>query len=325
MPLGVVYPVAMMPASNSKTRMHTVPRSTSEAPGLRREHRYDELEQTIDAVVASYEHNREIDNLESACLPNRRAVINAFHHLLPVIFLGFYSERSLNTANPRHAVADHMYAAHSVLVEQIERALTYHWTGNREDACPAGSGESIVLELFGELPTIRALLNEDVLAAYDGDPAAGSVEEVVFSYPSIVAVTAHRIAHVLHRAQVPMIPRIISEYAHSETGIDIAPGAQIGERFFIDHGTGVVIGETAVIGRNVKIYQGVTLGALSIPKRGVVDKRHPTLEDDVTVYAGATILGGNTVVGKGSVIGGNVFLIESVPPGTKVFGPANKK
>lgn len=284
-------------------------------------YRYDELEQAIDAVVASYGNGYEINNLESAALPNQRAVIEAFTHLLPVIYLGFYSGRSLNRGNPRHAIAEHMYAAHAILVEQIERALTYdHWMGNRAGTCPAGSGEAIVLDLFHQLPRIRHLLNSDVRAAYEGDPAADSIEEVVFSYPSILAITAHRIAHVLRLAKVPMIPRIISEYAHSETGIDIAPGARIGERFFIDHGTGVVIGETTVIGRNVKLYQGVTLGALSIPDRGATHQRHPTLEDDVTVYAGATILGGNTIIGAGSVIGGNVFLIESVPPGSKVFG-----
>ena len=165
-------------------------------------------------------------------------------------------------------------------------------------------------------------------AAYLGDPAAASIEEIVFSYPSVGAITAHRIAHVLHVLGVPMIPRIMSEHAHAKTGIDIHPGATIGESFFIDHGTGVVIGETAVIGEHVKIYQGVTLGALSAT-RADLDKnngkqRHPTLEDDVTIYAGATILGGDTVIGKGSTVGGNVWLVKSVPPGTKIFGRARE-
>ena len=238
-----------------------------------------------------------------------------------MLYLGFYSPRSLNRENPRHAIAEHMYAAHTVLVEQIERALTYeHWTGGGAGGLPAGSGEDVVLDLFNRLAPLRRILNEDVLAAFEGDPAAASVEEVVFSYPSIMAISAFRIANILHEAGVPMVPRIITEYAHSETGIDISPGAQIGERFFIDHGTGVVIGETSVIGRNVKIYQGVTLGALSVARENIDDKRHPTLEDDVTVYAGATILGGDTIIGKGSVIGGNVWLVDSVPPGSKVFG-----
>jgi serine O-acetyltransferase len=179
----------------------------------------------------------------------------------------------------------------------------------------------VVLDLLRRIPAIRALLSKDVLAAFQGDPAANSVEEVIFSYPSIEAITTHRIAHELYREGVPMLPRIMSEHAHAATGIDIHPGAEIGESFFIDHGTGVVIGETCVIGNNVKLYQGVTLGALSLA-RGVPGKtsgkRHPTLEDGVTIYAGATILGGDTVIGAGSVIGGNAWLVESVPPGSRI-------
>jgi serine O-acetyltransferase len=169
---------------------------------------------------------------------------------------------------------------------------------------------------------LRRLLDLDVAAAFEGDPAAKSVEEVVFSYPTIHAITTHRIAHELYVEQVPMIPRIMTEEAHGNTGIDIHPGAQVGERFFIDHGTGVVIGETSAIGNRVKIYQGVTLGAISVRGENVTSlrtrKRHPTIEDDVTIYSGATILGGDTVIGAGSVIGGNVWLVESVPPGSKI-------
>jgi serine O-acetyltransferase len=176
--------------------------------------------------------------------------------------------------------------------------------------------------LMRALPEVRRKLAGDVQAAYRGDPAAESLEEIVFAYPSLKAIAAYRIANVLRRAGVPMIPRLITEHAHAQTGIDISPGATIGERFFVDHGTGVVIGETAVIGDDVKLYQGVTLGALSVPNRGDTRKRHPTLEDGVTVYAGATILGGETVIGRGSVIGGNVWLVSSVPPYSKVFGHA---
>src|SRR6185369_1656661 len=180
---------------------------------------------------------------------------------------------------------------------------------------------TVVLGLLREIPNLRAILSKDVLAAFQGDPAANGVEEVIFSYPSIEAITVHRIAHQLYREGVPMLPRIMSEHAHTTSGIDIHPGAQIGESFFIDHGTGVVIGETCVIGNSVKIYQGVTLGALSLA-RGVPGKtsgkRHPTLQDDVTIYAGATILGGETVIGAGSVIGGNAWLVESVPPGSRI-------
>jgi len=283
--------------------------------------RFKDLEAAIDRVVDSYDEGREIDNLESAALPNKRAVIDAFHHLQHVLMMGFYSPRSLHRDNLRHAVAEHMYAAHELLVEQIQRAIDYeHWMGRAERPQPPGSGEEVVLALFDAIPEIRHKLNHDVRAACAGDPAAQSIEEIVFSYPSIEAITAYRVAHLLREAQVPMIPRIISEHAHSETGIDINPSAKIGERFFIDHGTGVVIGETAVIGDDVKLYQGVTLGALSVRKEHSACKRHPTLEDEVVVYSGATILGGDTIIGKGSVIGGNVWLTKSVPPGSKVFG-----
>ena len=288
--------------------------------------RFDELESAIDAVVESYGSANEIDTLESANLPNKRAVIDAFNHLKPVLFLGFYSTRALNKGNLRQNVAEHMYAAHELLVAQIERALTYdHWIGRQTGWPPPGSAEEVVLRLMRALPELRRKLNLDVLAAYEGDPAAQSVEEVVFSYPSLEAITAYRVARVLWESDVPMIPRIITEHAHARTGIDIHPGAIIGERFFIDHGTGVVIGESAQLGNNVKLYQGVTLGALSVrrPDRQnghVSVKRHPTLEDDVTIYSGATILGGETVIGRGSVVGGNVWLVSSVPPGSKVFG-----
>ena len=294
---------------------------------MRREpKKYRELEKAIDGVVESYAEGREIDNLESAALPNKRAIIEAFHHLEHVLFMGFYSRRALNADNLRHGVAEHLYAAHGLLVEQIERALTYdHWMGRTDRVLPAGSGEEVVLALFDAIPELRRLLNLDVVAAYDGDPAAKNIEEIVFSYPSVQAITAHRIAHQLCRSGVPMIPRIISEHAHAATGIDISPGARVGESFFIDHGTGVVIGETSLIGNNVKLYQGVTLGALSVPHRDDEEgkkKRHPTLEDDVTIYSGATILGGDTVIGRGSVVGGNVWLVKSVPAGSKVFGRA---
>jgi serine O-acetyltransferase len=284
--------------------------------------RFRDLEAAIDGVVASYTGQLEIDNLESAALPNKRAIIEAFTHLKSAVFVGFYATRALDRDNLRQAIAEHLYAAHYILVDQIERALNYaQRTGRSSTPLPAGSGEEGVLQLFNDLPELRRLLDADVRAAYDGDPAAKNIEEVVFSYPSIEAIVAYRIAHRLHRAGVPMIPRIITEHAHSRTGIDISPGAVIGERFFIDHGTGVVIGETSHIGNDVKLYQGVTLGALSVPHRSeVMKKRHPTLEDGVTIYAGATILGGETVIGARSIVGGNVWLTASVPPGSKVFG-----
>ncbi|HTB78539.1 MAG TPA: serine O-acetyltransferase EpsC [Polyangiaceae bacterium] len=285
--------------------------------------RFRELDEAIDGVFASYSGKLEIDNLESAALPNKRAVIEAIDHLKHALFMGFYSTRALTRDNLRQGLAEHMYAAYGVLVEQIERALRYaHWMGRSDRKLPAGAGEEVVLSLFRDLPELRRLVNADVRAAYDGDPAAKTIEEIVFSYPSIEAIVAYRIANRLFLAGVPMIPRIVTEHAHARTGIDISPGAQIGERFFIDHGTGVVIGETSVFGNDVKLYQGVTLGALSVPHRDEQGKRHPTVEDGVTIYAGATILGGDTVIGAGSVIGGNVWLTKSVPPGSRVFGHA---
>jgi len=293
---------------------------------MRREpSKFKALEAVIDNVVASYSGKLAIDNLESAALPSKRAVVEAMEHLKPVLFMGYYSTQTLHQDNLRQAVAEHLYAAHRILVDQIDRALSYdHWMGRSDKQQCVGCSEDVVLALLGQIPEIRRLLDGDVQAAYAGDPAAHSIEEVVFSYPAIEAVTAYRLAHQLHLSGVPMIPRIITEQAHARTGIDISPGARIGERLFIDHGTGVVIGETAVIGADVKLYQGVTLGALSVRKSEQTTKRHPTIEDHVTIYAGATILGGDTVIGAGSVIGGNVWLVESVPPGSRVFGRAKQ-
>ena len=280
------------------------------------------LELAIDGVVDSYDGPEAINNLESAGLPNRRAVIDAYQHLKAVMFMGFYSTRALDRGNLRHSIGERLYPAYEILVEQIARARTYEERQHGLTPQPPGWAAEVVLDLFRRIPALRRSLNGDVQAAYDGDPSATSLEEIVFSYPGIRAVTANRIAHVLYEAEVPMIPRIIAEHAHADTGIDIHAGAKIGERFFIDHGTGVVIGETAVIGNDVKLYQGVTLGALSVPHResDAIGKRHPTIEDEVTIYSGATILGGDTVIGRGSVVGGNVWLVRSVPPGSKVFG-----
>ena len=283
---------------------------------------YAELEACIDRIATSYSSNREIDSLESAALPNRRAVIEVLNHLKPSIYMGFYSMRPLNRGNLRYAISEHLYPACELLVEQISRAVQY------EQACHRATvdrdrewAEAVVMRLVKKLPDLRSMLNDDVVAAFEGDPAAQSVEEVIFSYPAIQAITTHRIAHELYVEEVPMIPRIMSEHAHGKTGIDIHPGAKIGRSFFIDHGTGVVIGETSVIGNHVRLYQGVTLGALS-PRRSEGAafrhrKRHPTIEDNVIIYSGATILG-DTTIGEGSIIGGNVWLVESVPPHSKV-------
>ena len=281
----------------------------------------NELEAVVSSVAESYAGGRLIDSLSSARLPNKRQVIEALNHLKAVIYLGYYATRDLDDAKVRFAVASHLYPAFEILTEQIGRAVRYEGFRSSE-ARDAEWPERTTLAFLHRIPAIRALLSKDVLAAFQGDPAANSVEEVIFSYPSIEAVTVYRIAHELYRLQVPMLPRIMSEHAHANSGIDIHPGATIGESFFIDHGTGVVIGETCKIGNTVKIFQGVTLGALSLARGGPTaqpgSKRHPTIEDNATIYAGATILGGDTVIGAGSIIGGNVFLVHSVPPGSRI-------
>jgi serine O-acetyltransferase len=291
--------------------------------------RHGDLERALDRIVDSYDGPEEINNLESAALPNKRAVIDAFNHLKPLIYLGFYSTRPLNRDNLRYSLSEHLYPAYEILVEQIDRAVTYEACLGRSAPRDPNWSDAAGLRLFDALPMLRQKLNLDVVGAQEGDPAAQSIEEVVFSYPVIEAITAYRLAHVLYQEDVPMIPRIISEYAHSKTGIDIHPGAQIGDRFFIDHGTGVVIGQTCIIGNNVRLYQSVTLGALSL--RGAESaalrshKRHPTIEDDVTIYSNATILGGDTVIGRGSIIGGNVWLTHSIPPNSKITYDAQRQ
>jgi len=283
------------------------------------------LESAIDDIVASYDGPEEINSLDTAALPNKRQVVEAYQHLKSAIYLGFFSVRGLDRNNLRYSLSEQVYPAYERLVAQIGRVLVYEERFHERTYRPHFADEC-VLSLVQKLPQIRNVLNADILAAFEGDPAAKSIEEIVFSYPSVEAITAYRVAHELQVAGVPIIPRIISEYAHSQTGIDIHPGALIGPRFFLDHGTGVVIGETCVIGANVKIYQGVTLGAISTRRADGSQerKRHPTLEDDVTIYAGATILGGTTVIGRGSVIGGNVWLTQSVEPGSKIFGRARE-
>lgn len=279
------------------------------------------IERILDALVESYESDDAINSLETHALPNRRAVIEAFNHMQHLLFLGFFSTRNLERASLRVALSEHLLPVQEILCEQIERAAL--WEDRKVEPSKRrkkGWCINVVEDFLLSLPDIRHKLSGDVKAAFESDPAAESLEEVVFSYPGIIAITAYRLANVLYRSGVPMVPRIITEHAHTRTGIDIHPGATIGERCFIDHGTGVVIGATSVIGNDVKIYQGVTLGALSVnPNISRTVKRHPTLEDNVTVYAGSTILGGDTVVGEGSVIGGNVWLVRSVPPGSKIY------
>ncbi len=269
----------------------------------------------------------------STNLPSRQRVIEALHCVQDVLFPGRMSTELPAGELVDAFVEERLSRAARLLAVEIACALPFRWKGAYYRTLSESPSEvedipneslHIVGQTIKELPKVRRLLVKDVQAAYEGDPAAHTYAEITLSYPCISAITTHRIAHELYRLQVPLIPRIMSEHAHSIVGIDIHPGARIGERFFIDHGTGVVIGETTEIGNNVKLYQGVTLGARSFPLddegrpiKGV--KRHPTLEEDVIVYPGASILGGETVVGKGSVIGSNVWLDRSVPPYSKVI------
>ena len=256
-------------------------------------------------------------------IPSRECVIEIIDLLREILFPGYFTRGKLDPVNLRYSMGQSAATVFDLLSEQIGLSIRHDcFRYNQPCSDCAEQGHRVALKLLEEVPSIRKTLATDVAAAYDGDPAAKSYDEIIFSYPGIFAMTVYRVANKLFEYGVPLLPRIMTEYAHSVTGIDIHPGAEIGESFVIDHGTGVVIGETTKIGKCVRIYQSVTLGALSIPKdsgdqfRG--KKRHPTIEDDVIIYAGATILGGNTVIGARSVIGGNVWLTTSVPPDTTV-------
>lgn len=241
-----------------------------------------------------------------------------------VLFPGYFSKKKLDAANLGYCMGQNISELHDILSEQIVHVMRHDCLryGQACSDCER-SGQEMALAVIERVPEIRRALAEDVRGAYDGDPAAKSHDEVIFSYPGLFAITVYRIAHILHQLQIPQLPRIMSEHAHGLTGIDIHPGAHIGRRFVIDHGTGIVIGETSIIGNNVRVYQNVTIGALSLPpgsgKSLKGKKRHPTIEDDVIVYSGATILGGQTTIGRRSVIGGNVWITESIPADTKVF------
>ena len=294
--------------------------------------------QAIDRLIASILADERTRHLGSTRLPQHDAMIRLVEELRTVMFPGFFGKRNLD----RNSLPGHIESVTTTLAtdlfEQIDAAICYWNTLRREERIPASHHASevratvlsneecvaearrVAIEFIDRLPEVRDKLSLDVQAAYDGDPAAEHTDETIFCYPGVFAIMVHRLAHELYHLEVPLLPRIMSEYAHAETGIDLHPGARIGESFFIDHGTGVVIGETTEIGNHCKVYQGVTLGAKSFPKdahgrvvRG--HKRHPTLRNRVTVYASATILGGDTVIGDDCVISGGVFLTRSVPPG----------
>ncbi len=280
----------------------------------------------VGEIARTYEGDSGINFIDASNLPVRSGILEILDSLFEVIFPGYTGRRTVTKSNIDFIIGDILWHIYTELSEQIERACKYQCRIKKSDGCDCRTmAESVTQHLLAQLPKIRELLKGDVGAAFDGDPAAKSYEEIVIGYPCIIAIATYRIAHELYLKQVPLIPRIMTECAHTRTGIDIHPGARIGRNFFIDHGTGVVIGETTIIGDNVKIYQGATLGALSFPKdkRGRIikgGKRHPTIEDNVTIYAEATILG-DVTIGKGAVIGGNVWIKESVPAGVTVTTP----
>ena len=250
-------------------------------------------------------------------LPNRSVIIDIVRDLKSIIFPGYFSTDTSATVFPEYYVGHRLNDIYDRLKNQIEIALLYHGEEPEEAATHA---DRTTCGFFEQLPEIQRLLLTDVQAGFDGDPAAKSKEEIIFSYPGLFAIYVYRLAHILYKEEIPFIPRVMSEYAHGRTGIDINPGATIGEYFFIDHGTGVVVGETTEIGNNVKLYQGVTLGALStrMGQQLANVKRHPTIRDNVTIYSNSTVLGGETVVGENTIIGGNTFITESIPANTKV-------
>lgn len=296
----------------------------------------EQIQQTVAEITHNYETNDVLMSKEGRHLPSRSTIILLIKELRRIMFPGYFGDENLSTYVGDYFVGSHLNHVYQTLKEQIITALVYKSESVQElsgksteeaggSALTLGEAEhqaeAICQYFISRLPYIQQMLLKDVQAGFDGDPAAQSKEDIIASYPGLFAIYVYRIAHELYLRQVPYIPRIMTEYAHSRTGIDINSGAAIGEYFFIDHGTGVVIGETTTIGNHVKLYQGVTLGALStrMGQQLAGVKRHPTIEDNVTIYSGSTILGGNTVIGRGTVIGGNAFITESVAEETKVI------
>ena len=275
----------------------------------------------VDKIMTDYEQGRDIDVVKDFMHPDKDDIVKIIYQIRNIIFPGYYENKNYRIYTVRNNLSMLLEDVLYNLSKQISVVLKYlPEYENMDEAALLGAGEKISLQFFDKLPEVRRLTQTDLDAAYDGDPAAFNKPEIIFSYPGQFAIMVNRIAHELHLLGVPIIPRIMTEYAHTKTGIDIHPGATLGEYFFIDHGTGIVIGETAEIGNNVKIYQGVTIGALSTREGQKLHgkKRHPTIEDNVTIYAGASILGGDTVIGHDSVIGANAFITSSVPCNTKV-------
>jgi serine O-acetyltransferase len=279
------------------------------------------LKYLTDLLIKSYEEHAEIIKIDSVSLLSRDRVIGILEKLRTLVFPGYFGKKNISFSSVEYYAGDMLEEVLYSLSKETARALlsSPHYDGLGKEIIEEKAA-GIVFRFLARLPEVREYLAQDVSAAFDGDPAAANLDEIISSYPGIYAIMVYRLAHILYDLEVPLIPRIMSEYAHNITGIDIHPGAVIGRHFFIDHGTGIVIGETTIIGNYVKIYQGVTLGGLSTrggqALKGV--KRHPTIEDHVTIYSGASILGGATVIGEGVVIGSNAFVTKSVPEKTRV-------
>lgn len=285
----------------------------------------DQLPTIVDSLVESSRNPQLFAHVDAEVIPSTEKALEIIQRAKRLLFPGYFNNgQPMDNNQLEYGIGLETTRLFEILAESIAMSIR-HDCQRYQLVCTQCQqrGQREAVSFLEHLPEIRRILTTDVQAAYDGDPAAKTIDEVIISYPGILAITIHRIAHQLWQQEIPLLPRMMSEYGHSITGIDIHPGATIGESFFIDHGTGVVIGETSKIGERVRIYQGVTLGALSLPKEEVEqlrqEKRHPTIENNVTIYAGATILGGETVIGAGSVIGGSVWITSSVPPGTKVF------
>ena len=285
------------------------------------------IEKVVEEISENYDNEPLFSTKAGKNMPERKVIIDALKELRLVMFPGYFGEQDATRCLPKYFVGDRLLTIYHMFFEQIACAFAYEESEVHAseitgipDADNQRKAERVCSEFFEQLPRIQKLLLKDVQAGYDGDPAAQSKEEVIFSYPGLFAIFVYRIGRELYIRQVPFIPRIMTEYAHAKTGIDINSGAQIGESFFIDHGTGIVIGETTIIGDHVKLYQGVTLGGLSTRGGQKLSgkKRHPTIENNVTIYAGATILGGETVIGENSVVGGNTFITSSIPANSKV-------
>lgn len=279
-----------------------------------------ELDNLVGRILESYQKHPETCSIDTKYRLNNEIIIDLLERIRCVIFPGFFETKSLHEGSIEYHVGELLEDIQYRLTKQVTKALFHSRNVPSSEEEARVKAENIVKTFLRRIPDLRAILATDVQAAYDGDPAAFNTDEVIFSYPGVFAITVNRIAHELHVLEVPLIPRIMTEHAHNLTGIDIHPGATIGSYFFIDHGTGVVIGETTEIGTGAKIYQGVTLGALSTRggQKLRSTKRHPTLEDNVTVYSGASILGGETIIGEGAIIGSNAFITSSVPGGTRV-------